>query len=102
MLACSIDHTSPTNRSAPVVGASALQPAGTKCVGSRSIHEGMTYQREKGRLTMGDDKDEGARMTERNKLADQLAKETGSQKRRLQTSSKCLVRIAIRCSAKRA
>ncbi|WP_027062575.1 hypothetical protein [Mesorhizobium loti] len=25
---------------------------------------------------MGDDKDEGARMTERNKLADQLAKET--------------------------
>jgi hypothetical protein len=37
----------------------------------------MAYQREKGRLTMGDDKDEGARMTERNKLADQLAKETG-------------------------
>jgi hypothetical protein len=46
-------------------------------VGSHSIHEGMAYQREKGRRTMGDDKDEGARMTERNKLADQLAKETG-------------------------
>jgi hypothetical protein len=49
---------------------------------------------EKRQLPMGDDKDAPARMTERDRLASSLAKETG-------ISSTCLAPTAIPCSARR-